>query len=248
MTEKQKQIGRNEHAARAANELVSVEGEEARLLGPDQLAVLCECGDADCHDALTMSVDEYEEIRSHPSQFAVLRGHEMLEAENVVVDHDRYLIVQKFGDAGDVADAGDPRNHLKPCRVVIVDDMPEMRYLLNILVATEPSCTIVGEAADGVEAVEMVKATQPEVVVLDLEMPVMDGWHALPEIRRVSPTSNVIVYSGTRIDARLNKRLVNLGASRFVPKGGSPSIVMDAIREVSLGGRNRVFSEQARTS
>lgn len=243
MTEGQKQIGRNEHQARAANELVSIEGERTLLVGDDRLAVLCECGDASCHDPLVMSVDEYEGIRSHPSRFAVIRGHEFPEAENVVVDHDEYMIVEKFGDAGTIADATDPRHHLKTCRVVIVDDTTEIRYLLKMLLAIEISCTIVGEAGNGATAIEVVDALQPEVVVLDLEMPTMDGWHALPHLRRVSPTSHVIVFSGAQMDARLEKRLKNLGADRFVPKGGDPTIIIDAIRDVSLGGRDRRFAE-----
>lgn len=158
--------------------------------------------------------------------------------------YDGYLIVEKFGDAGRIADEGDPRHHLKICRVVIADDLPEIRQLLKMLVATEPSCTIVGEARDGVEAIEVVEATQPEIVVLDLEMPTMDGWHALPQLRRVSPTSYLIVSSSTRIDARLEKRLTNLGADRFIPKG-STSLLMDAIRTIALGGRDRHFSDAA---
>jgi CheY-like chemotaxis protein len=243
MTERQKQVGRNENEARAANEVVSVDGEQASIPGHGSLAVLCECGDTSCQMPLVMSVDEYEVVRSEPAHFAVLSGHEILDCERVVATHDGYLIVEKYGDAGDVASASDPRNHGTSCRVVIVDDVPEIRYLLKMLLAIEPSCTVVGEAGNGAEAIEAIDATQPEVVILDLEMPVMDGWHALPHIRRVSPSSHVIVFSSADVDARLEKRMSNLGASRFVRKGGDPSIIMDAIRDVALSGRDREFSD-----
>ena len=243
MTERQKQVGRNENEARTANEIVSVDGEQAKLLGHDALAVLCECGDRGCHDPVTMSVDEYEEIRSEPAHFAVLGGHEILDCERVVATRDGYLIVEKFGDAGNIASASDPRHRDVTCRVAVVDDTPEIRYLLQMLLAVEPSCTVVGEAGNGAEAIELVDATQPEVIVLDLEMPVMDGWHALPHLRRVSPSSHIIVFSSTFVDARLEKRLINLGADRFVRKGGDPGIIVGAIREVALGGRDREFSE-----
>lgn len=248
MSERQKQVGRNENEARTANEIVSVDGEQAQLEGHEILAVLCECGDRDCHDPLTMTVDQYEEIRSQPAHFAVLSGHEILDCERVLATRGEYLIVEKFGDAGDVADASDPRNSLVTCRIVVVDDIPEIRYLLKMLLAIEPSCTVVGEASDGDEAIRVVEATQPEVVILDLEMPRMDGWHALPQLRRRSPTSHIIVFSSTEIDARLEKRLVNLGADRFIRKGGDPSVIMDAVRDVSLGGRDRQFSGTAADS
>ncbi|MCW2955438.1 MAG: hypothetical protein JWO69_307, partial [Thermoleophilia bacterium] len=161
MTESQKQVGQNEHEARAANEIVSVEGERDRVPGHGALAVLCECGDRECHLPLAMSVDDYEEIRSEPDYFAVLDGHEIPDAEHIVERRDDYLIVQKYGDAGRVATAGDPRNHLKTCRVVVIDDIPEIRYLLKMLLAVEPSCTVVGEASNGAEGIEVVDRTKP---------------------------------------------------------------------------------------
>lgn len=242
MTERQKQVGRNEHDARAANELVSVDSEQARRVGTETLAVLCECGNPSCHDPLVMTVDEYEIIRSDPAHFAVLAGHEILDCERVIATHDRYLIVEKHGDAGRVAVAGDPRNLRRACRVVVVDDVPEIRYLLKMLLATEASCAIVGEAGNGAEAIEVVDDAKPEVVVLDLEMPVMDGWHALPHLRRVSPSSHIIVFSSTEIDPRLEKRLTNLGADRFMRKGGDPKIILGAIRDIALAGRDRRFA------
>jgi CheY-like chemotaxis protein len=245
LSESQKQVGRNEDEARAANEIVSIKGEHARVLGHEALAVLCECGDRACHVPLTMSVDDYEEIRSEPDHFAVIDGHEILDAERVIARRDHYLIVQKYGDAGQVATDGDPRNHLKTCRIVIIDDTPEIRYLIKLLLAVEPSCTIVGEAENGAEGIEVVDRTKPELVVLDLEMPTMDGWHALPHLRRVSPSTHIIVFSSAEIDARRAKRLTNLGADRFVPKGGDPGVIISAIRDVSLAGRDRTFNDEA---
>lgn len=247
MTERQKQVGRNENEARAANEVVSVEGERANLTGPSTLAVLCECGDPDCHEPVVMSVDQYEEVRAEPAHFAVLAGHEILDCERVVSRNDAYLIVEKFGDAGSVANASDPRFRDTNCRVVVVDDIPEIRYLLKMLLAIEPSCTVVGEAGNGAEAIELVDALQPEVVVLDLEMPVMDGWQALPHLRRIAPTTHVIVFSSSAVDARLEKRLTNLGANDFVRKGGDPTLIMSAIKQVSLSGRDRTFAASPET-
>lgn len=126
--------------------------------------------------------------------------------------------------------------------MVVVDDIPEIRYLLKMLLAIEDSCTLVGEAGNGAEAIEVIDTVQPEVVVLDLEMPVMDGWQALPHVRRVAPTAHVIVFSSAHVDARLEKRLSNLGADRFVRKVGDPMVIVNAIKDVALSGRERTFS------
>lgn len=245
MSERQKQVGRNENEARAANEVVSVEGEQSNLLGHDTLAVMCECGDRGCHEPIRMTVDEYEAIRDEPMQFAVVAGHEIPDCEKVMHTRDGYLIVEKFGDAGAIASASDPRLKLTTCRVVIVDDIPEIRFLLKMLLAVEPSCIVVGEARHGAEAIEVVDQTQPEVVILDLEMPVMDGWHALPHLRRLAPTTTIVVFSSTPMDARLEKRLMNLGADRVIPKGGDPSIIVDAVREIAQSGRDRQIADDA---
>jgi DNA-binding NarL/FixJ family response regulator len=114
-----------------------------------------------------------------------------------------------------------------------------------MLLAVEPSCTVVGEAGNGAEAIEVVDATQPELVVLDLEMPTMDGWHALPHLRRVAPSTHIIVFSSTEVDPRLEKRMINLGADRFVRKGGNPSLIVNAVRDIALGGRARFFDDNS---
>ncbi|MDQ4029375.1 MAG: response regulator, partial [Actinomycetota bacterium] len=75
--------------------------------------------------------------------------------------------------------------------VVVCDDAREARVLLRSLLRYDPSIEIVGEASDGIEAIEAVGHHRPNVVLLDLAMPVMDGLEALPEIGRVSPDSKV---------------------------------------------------------
>lgn len=241
MTERQKQVGRNENDARTANEAVSADDSS----GTSTLSVVCECGNEKCDKPIEMSVDEYEVIRSEPAHFAVLDGHEILDCERVIASYDRYLVVEKFGDAGDVASEADPRNKLTTCRVVVVDDIPEIRYLLTMLLALEPSCTVVGEASNGLEAVRIVNELQPEVVVLDLEMPVMNGWEALPLLRGASPTTNIVVFTSAEVDGRMEKRLRNLGADRYVRKGGDPTIIVSAVTDVATSGRDRMFSADA---
>jgi two-component system chemotaxis response regulator CheY len=79
-------------------------------------------------------------------------------------------------------------------RVLIVDDEPDIRLVVRVF-ATSVGHEIVGEAADGREAIEMARLHQPDAIVLDVMMPGMTGLEALPEIRAACPTATVIIFS-----------------------------------------------------
>jgi CheY-like chemotaxis protein len=112
-----------------------------------------------------------------------------------------------------------------PIRVVIVDDREEMRLLLRIWLEGDPGFEVVGEAADGRRAVDVVGETRPDAVVLDVEMPVLSGIEALPLLREVAPACAVVVFSAEQEDEALAA-----GATAFVSKAHSISRVLDAIR------------------
>src|SRR3954451_20275578 len=80
-----------------------------------------------------------------------------------------------------------PGGHPLSTRVVVVDDIADLRWLLRAALNTDGRFDVVGEASDGQEAVSVVKLTQPDVVVLDLRMPKMDGLEALAQIVTVAP-------------------------------------------------------------
>lgn len=81
-------------------------------------------------------------------------------------------------------------------RVVTIDDDPSIRSLLRALLSHTEGFELVGEADDGGPAtLELVEIEQPDVVLLDLDMPVADGYHALPELFRVAPRSMLLVLS-----------------------------------------------------
>ena len=80
-------------------------------------------------------------------------------------------------------------------RVVVVDDAAEMRFLLRLLLEDDDRFELVGEGSDGVEAIELAEAHQPDLVVLDRQMPRMGGVEAIPEIQRVSPRSTVVLFT-----------------------------------------------------
>jgi DNA-binding NarL/FixJ family response regulator len=103
-------------------------------------------------------------------------------------------------------------------RVVLVDDEPEIVLLERTLFARDGRFEVVGEGADGTSAVRLARTLQPHVIVLDVLMPVMDGWEALPLIKRVSPDTQVVVVSALGADSELNDRAVWLGAASYLDK------------------------------
>lgn len=112
-------------------------------------------------------------------------------------------------------------------RVLLCDDSPQIRELVRIVLELEGN-EVVSEAENGRDAVAEAERLQPDVVLLDLSMPVMDGLEALPEIRRVAPEARIVVLSGFDND-RLVSQALALGADHYVPKGGDPDEIVDAV-------------------
>ncbi len=103
-------------------------------------------------------------------------------------------------------------------RIVVADDSADLRLLLTVQLALHRHCDLVGEAATGLEAIDVVAHTQADVVLLDLAMPGMSGLDAIPEIRRVSPHTRIIVLSGFS-RGHLGDRALEAGADAYVEKG-----------------------------
>ena len=100
-----------------------------------------------------------------------------------------------------------------------------------MLLADVDGLEVVAEAENGVEAVELARRLQPDVVVLDVHMPVLDGFAALPDILAAAPHAKVILYSST--DPALEAEALRLGAFRYVQKGTDPTLVVEAVRAAS---------------
>lgn len=106
--------------------------------------------------------------------------------------------------------------------LVIVDDVKGMRRLVSILLEESGRFDVVGEAATGLEGIEVVREAEPDLVLLDLSMPDMDGLEALPRILEASPRSKVAIYSGFEAD-RLEAASTELGAGGYIEKGTKPT-------------------------
>ena len=120
-------------------------------------------------------------------------------------------------------------------RVVIIDDTPDLRELLRIAL-TRGGFEVVGEAGDGSKGIDVVRLHRPDIVLLDLAMPVMDGIEALPSIRRLCPTAKIVVLSGFGAQ-QMSARAVAAGADGYVQKGAPLTTILDYVRDMSAGGR-----------
>lgn len=116
-------------------------------------------------------------------------------------------------------------------RVLIVDDLPLMRIAVKDVLAGTPF-VVVSEAENGIEGVERFQEARPDVVLLDIVMPVLDGLSALKRIRRIDPRSNVIMCSALGEQAMI-LRAVQLGARDFVVKPFQPERLLSALRKVA---------------
>jgi hypothetical protein len=101
-------MAKNEALFRQVNERIEEVNEN---LGAGSYSdFLCECGDDDCTAPVSMTIAEYEEVRSEPIHFAIANGHEVVDVERVVEKNDRFSVVEKFaGEAGRIAVETDPR-------------------------------------------------------------------------------------------------------------------------------------------
>ena len=140
-------------------------------------------------------------------------------------------------------------------RVLVADDQALVRAGFRGIVAATPGFTVVGEAGDGAEAVQQARSTQPDVVLMDVRMPDMDGIEATRQITRSAATSAVRVLILTTFD--LDEYVfaaLRAGASGFLLKSISPAELLSAIRVIAAGDAllapsvtRRLVEEFART-
>ena len=119
-------------------------------------------------------------------------------------------------------------------RVLVVDDHPEVRRTLTEALSDEDDLTVVGECDDGSQVVEAATRLRPDVVFMDLSMPVMGGLAATEALRASHPGARVIVLTGEGSDAR--PEAVVAGAHALVPKGARLDALLRCLRTVAVGG------------
>src|ERR687885_1146690 len=120
-------------------------------------------------------------------------------------------------------------------RILIADDHPIVREGLSAVLETQPDFEIVGQAANGAQAVERAAALRPDVILLDLELPELDGVAALRAIRAADPAARVIIFTAFDTDERI-LGAVQAGAQGYLLKGAPREELFQAIRVVHGGG------------
>jgi len=117
-------------------------------------------------------------------------------------------------------------------RVLVVDDSTDVRSLLSAIIDGHDQCwSVVGEAADGRQAIEIAAATQPDLVLLDLSMPVMDGLEALPLIKLAAPGSAVVVLSGFPSHTA-RAAAIAAGATDYLEKNALVATLIPQLRQL----------------
>jgi DNA-binding NarL/FixJ family response regulator len=124
---------------------------------------------------------------------------------------------------------------MKNLHVFLVDDHPIVRSGLKALVDAQSDMLVVGEAADGVAAIEAVSEVKPDVVVVDVSLPGLGGAEVTKHIRRASPTLKVLALTGHE-DRGYVQVLLKAGASGYVLKRAAADDLVRAIRAVAAGG------------
>jgi DNA-binding NarL/FixJ family response regulator len=123
-----------------------------------------------------------------------------------------------------------------PITVVLVDDVVDIRELIRMQLELEGRFTVVAEAGDGLQGVAVIEQHQPDFVLLDLAMPVMDGLTALPEIHRVAPSSRVVVLSAFE-ESRMRDKALSLCAEDYVEKGSPAKTLPQRLEELHRSPR-----------
>lgn len=121
-------------------------------------------------------------------------------------------------------------------RLLIVDDHPLMREGIAAVVQRQPDITVVGEAVNGAEAVERFRSLQPDVTLMDLQMPGMDGLQAIQAIRGICRQARILVLTTYQGDVQA-WRALKAGAAGYMVKSTLRSALLDAVRSVHAGGR-----------
>src|SRR4051794_8003470 len=118
-------------------------------------------------------------------------------------------------------------------RVFLVDDVGAFRALMRFTLEEDPRIEVVGEASDGREGVSGVERLKPDVVLLDLAMPVLDGFEAMPLMLERSPDTTIVALSGFAAD-RMASLCIASGAHAYLEKGEDAAVIREAVLDAAV--------------
>ena len=122
----------------------------------------------------------------------------------------------------------------KPCRVLVVDDNQPWRRLVYSTLHMPPTCQIIGEVSDGLEAVQKAQELQPDLIVLDIGLPTLNGIEAAKQIRTQAPQSKILFLSENR-SWDIAREALRSGGSGYVIKSNAASELLPAVEAVLRG-------------
>lgn len=120
-------------------------------------------------------------------------------------------------------------------RVLIAEDHKTVREGLKMIVAAEPDMKVIGEAGDGLEAIRLAEQLQPDVVIMDVSMPELNGLTASVELKRIAPAIKILTLT-RHTDKAYLQELLQAGISGYVLKQSEPEELLRAIRVIAGGG------------
>jgi DNA-binding NarL/FixJ family response regulator len=121
-------------------------------------------------------------------------------------------------------------------RILVVDDHESWRRFVSTTLQNQPELQIVGEVSDGLEAVQKAQELQPDLILLDIGLPTLNGIEAARRIRKVSPASRILFVSENR-SADIAEEALSTGASGYVVKSDTGSELLPAVKAVLEGKR-----------
>lgn len=121
-----------------------------------------------------------------------------------------------------------------PIRILIADDHPIVRQGLEVVIASQPDLILVGQAVNGAEVVKLAQSTQPDIIIMDLQMPVKDGLTAIEEIQLLGLDARILVVTSFTDDEKVF-RAIKAGAMGFTLKDAPPAHLLEAVRTVHRG-------------
>jgi DNA-binding NarL/FixJ family response regulator len=124
-----------------------------------------------------------------------------------------------------------------PYRTLLADDVFDLRFMVKLALERSGKFEIVAEAENGQEAIDLTRAHKPDLVLLDISMPVLDGLEALPQVLDACSECKVVMLSGFEA-SRLGATAMELGAAAYVEKGVPPQQLITELEKVMAASNN----------
>ena len=155
-------------------------------------------------------------------------------------EYGRHFVLQSpiSGTHSDKMQSGSARGHLElsTVRILVVDDYEPWRRFITSALQKMPEAQIVGEGADGMEAVEKAQELQPDLILLDIGLPKLDGIKAALKIRECAPKARILFFTENS-SSDIAEEAMRTGADGYIVKAGAAQELLPAIKTVLLGKR-----------